>query len=444
MLPSSICCAPSSSARTSGRPSSLIAFRVCTAIAASISARFSATRSPNAERSHCCAGRRANVTRSRKFEARRRTRFSFLRWALRTSGRCYSNPVSETATAEAAMKAAGGWAPHDYTPPGLAVVRPDACFPHMQPGDPLRHPWKYLRRDVPHSWYADQRYPLMGFLNRDEAALLHNLALRFAGKRALEIGSWLGWSTAHLALAGVTLDVIDPAHEDPAIHASVEDSLSRCGVRERVRLHRGRSPESIAQLGQTWSLFFIDGDHEAPSPLRDTIAALPHATHDCGFVFHDLAAPAVADALRFLRGKGFHTIVYQTAQIMGFAWRGNVVPVPHTPDPEVAWQIPEHLSDLCGRPVRTAAYKELRHQNYSGEPSRPAVCIVTSELIGPFKNGGGGTATTGVAECLAADGLPVTVLYTGTIWQPHIALTPCIRHYAARGIELESLSLDDM
>ena len=136
----------------------------------------------------------------------------------------------------------------DYVSPGLRVVLPDAAFPHMGPGDVWRHPWKHLRREVPHRWYADARYPLMGFLNRDEAAVLHNVALQFAGRPALEIGSWLGWSTCHLALAGVTLDVVDPAHDDPAIRASVEASLVACGVSDRVRLAPGRSPEAVHAL----------------------------------------------------------------------------------------------------------------------------------------------------------------------------------------------------
>src|SRR5918994_1116354 len=105
------------------------------------------------------------------------------------------------------------WSLHDYISPGLRVVRPDDCFPHMRVSDSLHHPWKSLRRDVPHRWYADERFPLMGFLNRDEAVLLHNLALQFAGKRALEIGSWLGWSSCHLAMAGGVPDVVGPGHE---------------------------------------------------------------------------------------------------------------------------------------------------------------------------------------------------------------------------------------
>jgi glycosyltransferase involved in cell wall biosynthesis len=342
-----------------------------------------------------------------------------------------------------------GWPLRDYISPGLQVVRPDACFPHMQPGDALHHPWKYLRRDVPHLWYADERFPLMGFLNRDEAILLHNIALQFAGRRALEIGSWLGWSTCHLALAGVTLDVIDPAHDDLSFRAIVEESLACCGIAERVTLRNGRSPERIAELGGTWSLFFIDGDHES-GPVRDALACLPYAAADCAFVFHDLASPAVAAGLRLLADKGFQVVVYQTAQLMGMAWRGDVTPIAHVPDPEVAWQVPTHLAGLpiSGvdfRRVRSA-YRQLTDAVASPatECQPPSVCIVTSEIIGPFKNGGIGTAMTGLAESLAADGLRVTVLYTGAIWSPDVALGVWRKRYAERGIELVALTIEEM
>src|SRR6267143_2482053 len=154
----------------------------------------------------------------------------------------------------------------DYVSPGLSVVVPDAHFPRMRAGDRSSHPWKHLRREVPHLWYADDRFPLMGFMNRDEAAILYNIALQFAGKPALEIGGWLGWSTCHLALAGVTLDVIDPAHADPDVRAIVDQSLAGCGVSGKVCLTASRSPEGVHALvtekGKTWSLFVIDSDHE--------------------------------------------------------------------------------------------------------------------------------------------------------------------------------------
>src|SRR3974390_406100 len=40
------------------------------------------------------------------------------------------------------------------------------------------------------------------------------------------------------------------------------------------------------------------------------------------------------------------------------------------------------------------------------------VCVVSSEFVGPIKNGGIATATTGLVRHLVADGHNVTLLYT--------------------------------
>lgn len=238
----------------------------------------------------------------------------------------------------------------DYVSPGLVIVRPDACFPNMILGDVACHPWPYLRKEIGHNWYVDKRFPLMGFVSRDEAAILHNMALAFAGRAALEIGCWHGWSTCHLALGGVQLDVIDPKLADAAHEAEIRKMLTCANVSTNVRLHGGSSPAKVAELAAAghgpWSLFFIDGDHEAPAPEADVEACLPHAADDCAFLFHDVASPHVAEALRRLEAHGFNVMLYQTMQIMAVAWRGAVQPVHHIPDPAVIWQLPHHLAGL--------------------------------------------------------------------------------------------------
>ncbi|MEQ1726361.1 MAG: class I SAM-dependent methyltransferase [Sphingopyxis sp.] len=238
----------------------------------------------------------------------------------------------------------------DYVSPGLAIVRPDACFGHMVLGDVSAHPWPYLRKEIRHNWYVDERYPLMGFISRDEAAILHNMALGFAGKRALEIGCWHGWSTCHLTLGGVALDVIDPKLCDPAHEAEIRNMLACAGTSSTVRLHGGSSPAMIAELAAAghgpWALFFVDGDHEPPAPETDVEACLPYAADDCAFLFHDVASPHVAEALRRLEAHGFNVMLYQTMQIMAVAWRGAVQPIHHIPDPAVMWQLPHHLVGL--------------------------------------------------------------------------------------------------
>lgn len=237
----------------------------------------------------------------------------------------------------------------DYVSPGFATIKPDRYFPNMIIGDTSCCPWRYLRREVPHNWYADKRHPSVGFLNRDEAHILYNTALRFKGKRALEIGCWLGWSACHLALAGVELDVIDPLLERPDFYESVSGSLQAANVLNSVRLVPGYSPQKVEELAvqfqRQWSLIFIDGNHETSGPLNDAIICEKFVHEDALILFHDLASPAVAQGLDYLRERGWKTMIYQTMQIMGVAWRGNVEPVIHQPDPNISWQLPEHLQN---------------------------------------------------------------------------------------------------
>lgn len=256
----------------------------------------------------------------------------------------------------------------DYISPGFKIILPDAYFPNMIVGDTQTCPWPYLRREIPHNWYVDRRAPSVGFLSRDEAHILYNTALQFSGKKALEIGCWLGWSACHLALAGVALDVVDPLLEREDIRQSVINSiqgaLNASGVQTTVELIPGYSPQRVAdfaaQFNRKWSLIFIDGEHEGDGPLNDAIVCDKFAEKDAIILFHDLAAPDVAKGLDYLKQRGWHTVIYQTMQIMGAAWRGNVEPVKHQPDPHISWELPAHLQgyDVSGIPVN----KELPKQ----------------------------------------------------------------------------------
>jgi glycosyltransferase involved in cell wall biosynthesis len=70
------------------------------------------------------------------------------------------------------------------------------------------------------------------------------------------------------------------------------------------------------------------------------------------------------------------------------------------------------------------------------------VCIVTSELVGPFNNGGIGTSMTGLAECLARAGFPVTILYTGGKFTSPGELDKWRGLYAGIGIEVDWIRHD--
>jgi len=235
---------------------------------------------------------------------------------------------------------------HDYVSPDLVRIQLDAAFPNMIKGNPEPHPWPYLRREIPHHWYVDKQLPHVGFLSRDEAHLLYNNALQFRGKAALEIGCWLGWSACHLAAAGVQLDIVDPVLAKPAFTKAVTGALKASRPPLPATLVPGGSPAKVlelAQQGRRWSLIFIDGNHAAPAPLLDAQTCVPFAAPDAMILFHDLISPEVSQGLDYLQEQGWQTMIYQTMQIMGVAWRGNVQPVSHVPDPVVTWPVVKHL-----------------------------------------------------------------------------------------------------
>jgi hypothetical protein len=117
-----------------------------------------------------------------------------------------------------------------------------------------------------------------------------------------------------------------------------------------VNLIPGRSPDAVDELAtvspEGWSLFFIDGNHEGEAPLNDTKACTRYATADAAMVFHDLASPCVTNAVLYLKAQGWKTRVYHTAQIMAVAWRGDIHPIAHQPDPRIDWRIPDHVIAL--------------------------------------------------------------------------------------------------
>ena len=257
----------------------------------------------------------------------------------------------------------------DYVSPDFEIICPDACFPDMIVGNTDNCYWPYLRREIPHNWYVDWREPTTGFLNRDEAHILYNTALKFEGKKALEIGCWLGWSACHLALAGVELDVIDPLLDRQDFYQSVSSSLETAGVLSSVNLIAGYSPQKVEELAKElqrkWSLIFIDGNHDAPAPLYDAMECEKFAEDDALILFHDLSSPDVAHGLHYLRQRGWNVMVYQTMQIMAVAWRGNVEPVMHEPDPQVEWHLPQYLQsyNVSSLLVNSVNYIEQPQQN---------------------------------------------------------------------------------
>ncbi|WP_436644438.1 class I SAM-dependent methyltransferase [Microbaculum sp. FT89] len=241
---------------------------------------------------------------------------------------------------------------YDYVPPGLAKIDLSPAFENLRPGDPTRINWPYLRHRVPHIWRsdADEKLSRIGVLSVEEALLLHNLALPFRGERALEVGCHVGWSTAHLVAAGLRLDVIDPILARTNIREAIETALDRDTGQGEARLWPGYSPWIVDAVRSTqkadWSFAFIDGNHDEDAPASDAEAVSKHMARKAVVVFHDLTSPHVAAGLRVFEAQGWSIGLYNTMQVLGVAWRGNVRLPKHVADRNVPVVLPGHLNGI--------------------------------------------------------------------------------------------------
>ncbi len=123
---------------------------------------------------------------------------------------------------------------------------------------------EYLERLLPAStgivaeMEADAEKNRVPIADREVALFLEITARAMNAKRVLEIGMAIGYAVVHLAQAigdGGLIVTIEP--NDEMIRRS-EDYLTRAGVRERVRIERGKALEVIPRLEETFDLIYLD------------------------------------------------------------------------------------------------------------------------------------------------------------------------------------------
>lgn len=272
-------------------------------------------------------------------EAGRHTRP--LLWAVDYTGRAFLK-------AEKPRKA--DIARYDYVPPGMLDPQLLGLFEHAYVANPWTIGWKYLRPRAPHLFRCDKRNEKsfhIGYASYEEAICLYNLARPFAGRRGLEIGSYFGWTGAHLRAAGLRLDLVDIAFAEPARRAAVMAVLDRVPSTQTYTLTEAPSPACIAELAEAdpepWSFAFIDGNHDAPAPAEDALAVIPHMAADAVVVFHDLISPDVTAGLEVMADAGWNVTLFNTMQVLGVAWRGVATIPGHVADPNVPALFQSHL-----------------------------------------------------------------------------------------------------
>lgn len=132
-----------------------------------------------------------------------------------------------------------------------AIVRPEQA--------------EYLERLLPanvglvaemEEYAAAHRVPIA---DREVARFLEITARATGARRVLEIGMAIGYSVLHLARGmgeGGLVVTIEPSEE---MIARSEEYLGRAGLKERVRIERGRALEVLPGLsGETFDIVFLD------------------------------------------------------------------------------------------------------------------------------------------------------------------------------------------
>lgn len=109
--------------------------------------------------------------------------------------------------------------------------------------------------------------------DREVALFLEITARAMNAKRVLEIGMAIGYAVLHLAHGMADDGLIVTIEPNDEMIRRAEDYLTRAGVRDRVRIERGRALEVMPRLKETFDLVYLDALKEEYSDYLDQ--ALP-------------------------------------------------------------------------------------------------------------------------------------------------------------------------
>ena len=94
--------------------------------------------------------------------------------------------------------------------------------------------------------------------DREVALFLEITARAMNARRILEIGMAIGYAVIHLARAMPDDGLIVTIEPNNEMIRRANDYLIRAGVRERVRIERGKALEVIPRLKETFDLIYLD------------------------------------------------------------------------------------------------------------------------------------------------------------------------------------------
>ena len=105
--------------------------------------------------------------------------------------------------------------------------------------------------------------------DREVALFLEITARAMKARRVLEIGMAIGYAVVHMARGMADEGLIVTIEPSDEMIRRAEDYLTRAGVRERVRIERGKALEVIPHLDETFDLVYLDAMKEEYSDYLD-------------------------------------------------------------------------------------------------------------------------------------------------------------------------------
>ena len=180
----------------------------------------------------------------------------------------------------------------------------------------------------PALYYTDREIGGALCATAEEAMLLHTLAHWCQPVLAVEIGSYVGWTAAHMAAAashGGCLFCIDDLSEckQPDLQRMrFTSNLARCGLSKNVSLVVGRSPQALSQVvGDYIDLAYVDGCHQHEQPLMDVQALVDRMAPDGVIALQNTWMPSVMEACHWLMLKGYTQTTYPTPARMAIFYK---------------------------------------------------------------------------------------------------------------------------
>lgn len=149
-----------------------------------------------------------------------------------------------------------------------------------------------------------------GWLTPAEAAQLAKLA---DGLTVLEIGTYCGLSTLHMAKTAKRINTVDWHHGDRNIGrtntaAEFLANLQRSGHEDKVIAHIGKFKDVLPLFKDgSFDMVFIDGAHDEANVAHDTMHAARLATKL--IVWHDWGYASVQTPAKRIAGNGPYHLV---------------------------------------------------------------------------------------------------------------------------------------